>query len=76
MAGRATVGGMKIDLKDLLKRRGMRLSDLARLTGADKGSVTRWGQRRVPPERVPEIERVTGIPRYELRPDLWEKPTA
>lgn len=32
---------------------------------------TFYSWRRVPAERVLEIERLTGIPRHVLRPDLW-----
>ena len=28
----------------------------------------------IPLQRVLEIERVTGIPRHELRPDAWDAP--
>jgi hypothetical protein len=42
----------------------------------DKSTVLRWEQRRVPAERVPEIERVTGIPRARLRPDLYKAEAA
>jgi len=29
---------------------------------------------QIPAEHVKEIERITGIPRYLLRPDIWEAP--
>lgn len=32
-------------------------------------AVSQW--RRIPAERVLDVERVTGIPRHELRPDLY-----
>ena len=35
-------------------------------------AVTLWS--RVPHDKAREIERVTGIPRHELRPDLWDRP--
>lgn len=37
-----------------------------------RAAVSTW--KRVPAERVAEVERITGIPRHELRPDLWEAP--
>jgi DNA-binding transcriptional regulator YdaS (Cro superfamily) len=61
-------------LAGLLQRRGIRLTDLARSVGVDKSSVTRWDKRRIPAERVLDVERVTGIPRHELRPDLYPSP--
>lgn len=33
-----------------------------------------WKAASIPADRVPEVERITGIPRHELRPDLWEPP--
>lgn len=58
-------------LKALVRARGLKLIDLSRGLGVDKATVTRWAQKRVPAERVVEIERVTGIPRHDLRPDLY-----
>lgn len=37
-----------------------------------KASVLRWERDGIPAERVVEVERVTGISRRELRPDLFE----
>lgn len=42
--------------------------------GLTRAAVLKWQQ--VPAERVVEIERITGIPREELRPDLFRKPEA
>lgn len=47
---------------------------LAKLLGIGPSAVTQW--RRVPAERVPELARLTNIPRHELRPDLWEPPAS
>ena len=47
-------------------------SELARLLDIRQQSVQEWvTRRRVPAERVLEVERVSGIPRYEIRPDLY-----
>ena len=59
-------------LRALLQIRGFRLADLARMTSVDKATVTRWAQRRVPAERVREIERLTGIPAEQIRPDIFQ----
>lgn len=37
----------------------------------NQGAVSQWD--RVPSERVLEVERVTGISRHELRPDLYPR---
>ncbi|PWT79150.1 MAG: CI repressor [Chloroflexi bacterium] len=42
---------------------------LARLLGLTPSSILRWS--RVPAERVIEVERVTGVPREKLRPELY-----
>jgi DNA-binding transcriptional regulator YdaS (Cro superfamily) len=62
---------LKPSLKELLKDRGLRLADLARLAGVDKGTATRWDQGRIPAERVLDIEQMTGVSRSDLRPDLY-----
>jgi DNA-binding transcriptional regulator YdaS (Cro superfamily) len=47
---------------------------LARALGITPGAVTQWV--RIPINRVIDVERVTGIRREELRPDLYrETPT-
>jgi DNA-binding transcriptional regulator YdaS (Cro superfamily) len=33
-----------------------------------------WKWRRIPPNHVIAVERVTGIPRERLRPDLYDVP--
>jgi DNA-binding transcriptional regulator YdaS (Cro superfamily) len=48
---------------------GMR--KLARALGITHGAIQQWARTRVPAERVLDIERLTGVPREELRPDLY-----
>lgn len=43
------------------------ISWLARKLGIKKQAISRW--RRVPVDRVPVISKLTGIPRYKIRPD-------
>jgi DNA-binding transcriptional regulator YdaS (Cro superfamily) len=45
---------------------------LARLLNITHAAILQWG--RVPTERIIEIERVTGIPRERLRPELYRQP--
>lgn len=61
-------------LRALLSEREMRLSDLARIVGVDKSTATRWARGRVPAERVLAVEKATGVPRHELRPDIYPAP--
>lgn len=35
-------------------------------------AISQW--KRVPAERVLQVERVTGVPRHELRPDIYPDP--
>lgn len=45
------------------------VSSLARSLGVSQPAVSGW--KRVPPERVLAVEALTGVPRTELRPDLY-----
>jgi DNA-binding transcriptional regulator YdaS (Cro superfamily) len=54
-----------------LKQRGLNGARLAALLGVNKSSVSRWINGKISAERVPDVERVAGIPRHVLRPDLW-----
>jgi len=45
------------------------MSKLARKLGITRQSVRGW--REIPVMRVAEVERITGIPRAELRPDVF-----
>jgi DNA-binding transcriptional regulator YdaS (Cro superfamily) len=44
---------------------------LASLLGLHRSSVSDWRKSRVPAERVARVEQLTGVPRTELRPDLF-----
>jgi DNA-binding transcriptional regulator YdaS (Cro superfamily) len=48
------------------------LRPLARLLGITPQAIMQWD--KVPAERMLEIERVTGIARERLRPDLYRLP--
>lgn len=47
--------------------------ELARRLGVTPQALSQW--RRIPPLRVLDVERATGIPRHELRPDIYPPPT-
>jgi DNA-binding transcriptional regulator YdaS (Cro superfamily) len=48
-------------------------SALARKLGIKQPSVAGWN--RVPAERVLEVERLSGVPKERLRPDLYRPQT-
>jgi DNA-binding transcriptional regulator YdaS (Cro superfamily) len=49
-------------------KRGMP-ARIARECGITRAAVVKW--EKVPAERLVVIEKVTGIPRHELRPDIF-----
>ena len=48
----------------------------AALFGVSVATVSRWesGLRNPEPQTAIDLEREHGIPRWRLRPDLWEPP--
>lgn len=58
---------------DLLRAKRGRLAEVAHGLGLTRAAVVKW--ERVPADRLIEIERITGIPREQLRPDLYRKST-
>jgi DNA-binding transcriptional regulator YdaS (Cro superfamily) len=46
--------------------------ELGRALGITGQAVSQWD--RVPPLQVLKVEQVTGIPRHELRPDIYPPP--
>lgn len=56
-------------LDEVAKERGG-YAALARELGVARQTLYKWRQK-VPLDRVVEIERLTGIPRSKLRPDIF-----
>lgn len=57
-------------LDDLFAQRGIKVT-VARKLGITPQAVGKW--KRVPPERVIEVEQATGVSRHRLRPDLYPR---
>lgn len=60
----------KSALKKLFEVRG-RTTAVATECGITSQAVSQWD--RVPAEHVLIVERITGAPRYDLRPDIYPK---
>jgi DNA-binding transcriptional regulator YdaS (Cro superfamily) len=60
-----------MDIKDIVSKAGGAAA-LARALGITHPSVCGW--ECVPAKRVPAVSALTGIPRHEIRPDLYEAP--
>lgn len=55
------------------KDRKLTLDAAAEMFGVDRTTIIRWekGEPPVPVKRLEEIEKLTGISRHELRPDIF-----
>jgi DNA-binding transcriptional regulator YdaS (Cro superfamily) len=62
---------MNISIKEIADRVGGVVA-LSKSLGLSRGAVSQWD--RVPIERVVAVEKLTGIPRAELRPDVFGLP--
>jgi DNA-binding transcriptional regulator YdaS (Cro superfamily) len=57
------------NLQKLLRQERGTIARIAEAFGITHGAVAQW--RKIPPERVLEVERITGISRHALRPDIY-----
>ena len=54
-----------------IKKMG-KLANLAEAIGVTPQAVRKWKkENKLPAERVLSVEKITGVPRHELRPDLY-----
>jgi hypothetical protein len=67
MPGSSTRDAVMLFIKE--KKLGRAIADACQI---DEASIRQW--RRVPPLRVIEVERITGIPRHLIRPDVFPSP--
>lgn len=74
------LGAMEFEhpIKKFRKERGLTLDDFGAIVGAQKAAVSKWerGEGPSPAMAVVIEDRTDGaIPRWKLRPDLWDAPT-
>lgn len=64
---------MSTNLKQWRSSANRSAEDVAKQLGVTVAMWSRWetGGRKVPAERVLEIERLTGVSRHALRPDVF-----
>jgi DNA-binding transcriptional regulator YdaS (Cro superfamily) len=62
---------MDTGLKKAIAAKGS-IASLARALGITRSAICQWD--RIPAERVIDIEKASGVPRAELRPDLFSEP--
>lgn len=58
----------KVPLPDVIRTVG-KAKDFAAKIGVSPQAISQWD--RVPVDRVLDVEALTGIPRHDLRPDIY-----
>lgn len=72
IVGVAYIVGMMKPLDIIIHKAGG-ITSLARQLGITHNAIYSW--KKIPPIRVLDIERITGISRHDLRPDLYPRPS-
>ncbi len=67
-----------MSLAEHMLRLNLKDAAVAQPLGVTAEAVRLWrhGKRRIPAERAAQVEAEFGIPRHELRPDLYQSPEA
>lgn len=60
-----------MDITAVLERAELTQRQLAEKLGIGQASISKWRKNGIPLDRVVEVEAATGIPRHDLRPDLF-----
>lgn len=50
-------------------------AQLADLLKVSRQAVYKWLETKVPPKRCADVERVSGVKREKLRPDIYGRPS-
>lgn len=62
-------------VKEIFKRYGVTCAECRRRGISYQTAYAHYrGRRKVKPEQALRYEKLMGIPRWELRPDIWEPP--
>lgn len=63
----------KTAFPDFRKASSLTLDEVAAIFNVDRTTILRWekGEPPVPVKRLDEVEKVTGISRHHLRPDIF-----
>ncbi len=78
VASKSTTEEIMTGLTKAIRQAGGQ-AKLASMLGISRSSVNRWLHKfdgRVPPERLIQIYKFTGVTPHELRPDLHPTPTS
>lgn len=62
-----------MDFREYTAQRGQ-ATRIAKALGITHSAVLQWAERQVPAERALDVERLTGISRHVLRPDVFGPP--
>lgn len=62
--------------RELFEERGLTPAKAAKVTGMPSVTIAShyYGVRKISPDSAIKYEKLLGIPRWETRPDLWNKP--
>ena len=66
--------GWEKAVDEAVRRLGSR-NAVAKRLGITSQAIAQWHPKRGPKvEHVPALEEMSGVPRYEIRPDIYERP--
>ena len=65
---------MKSPLTQFRKKQRMTLAQIGAAVGVNASTVMRWerDELKIPAEKCADLEKITGIPRKKLRPDVFQ----
>jgi DNA-binding transcriptional regulator YdaS (Cro superfamily) len=70
MFSKIKLRSMEISIKQIAQKAGGVVA-MSKALGLSRGAVSQW--KKVPLDRVVDVERITGISRRSLRPDVFDE---